>query len=239
MKTDLVSFVSHELKTPLTSIGLYGHMLREKLQSGSVSEAQDMAASIDRQNTRMKHMVEDFLNISRIEAGRPLDMLWHEIHDVRQFVDEVVAIEARTTRDHEFSLDLPPDTPPLWADRGKLEEVLINLVNNAIKYSPDGGLITIAAEPQDDMMRFSIADMGVGVSREAQSRLFQRFQRVGNKQRVSGTGLGLFVCKALIEAHGGKIWVQSEEGKGSTFYFTVPIYHGQDKESATAPPSPG
>ncbi|MCE5237878.1 CHASE2 domain-containing protein [bacterium] len=239
MKTDLVSFVSHELKTPLTSIGLYGHMLREKLQAGAVPEAQDMAASIDRQNTRMKHMVEDFLNISRIEAGRPLDMLWHEIHDVRQFVDEVVAIEARTTRDHEFSLDLPPDTPALWADRGKLEEVLINLVNNAIKYSPDGGLITIAAEPQDNMMRFSITDMGVGVSREAQSRLFQRYQRVGNKQRVSGTGLGLFVCKALIEAHGGKIWVQSEEGKGSTFYFTVPIYHGQDKDNAAAQPSPG
>ena len=79
MKTDLVSFVSHELKTPLTSIGLYGHMLREKLLGGNVVEAQDMAASIDRQNTRMKHMVEDFLNISRIEQGRPLDMMWHVI----------------------------------------------------------------------------------------------------------------------------------------------------------------
>jgi PAS domain S-box-containing protein len=231
MKTDLVSFVSHELKTPLTSIGLYGHMLREKLQAGRVPEAQDMAASIDRQNTRMKHMVEDFLNISRIEQGRPLNMLWHEIPDVRQFVDEVVAIEARTTRDHEFSLDLPADTPPLWADRGKLEEVFINLVNNAIKYSPDGGLVTVAGEPQDDMMRFSVQDMGLGISRESQSRLFQRFARVGNQQRVSGTGLGLFVCKALIEAHGGKIWIESEENEGTKVYFTVPLYRGQDQET--------
>ncbi len=231
MKTDLVSFVSHELKTPLTSIGLYGHMLREKLQSGSVTDAMDMAASIDRQNTRMKHMVEDFLNISRIEQGRPLDMLWHEINDVRQFVDEVVAIEARTTRDHEFSLDLPADMPPIWADRGKLEEVFINLVNNAIKYSPDGGLVTVSAEPRGDMMCFSVQDMGLGISREAQSRLFQRFARVGkdSRQRISGTGLGLFVCKTLIEAHGGKIWVESEEGQGSTFRFTVPLYDGQDR----------
>jgi two-component system phosphate regulon sensor histidine kinase PhoR len=230
MKTDLVSFVSHELKTPLTSIGLYGHMLRERLSVSNVVEAQDMAAAIDRQNTRMKHMVEDFLNISRIEQGRPLDMLWQPIEDPRAFIEEVVAIEARTTRDHELSLDLPRDLPTLWADRGKLEEVFINLVNNAIKYSPDGGLVTLKATVEGDMIRFSVTDMGVGIAREAQSRLFQRFSRVGNKQRVSGTGLGLFVCKTLIEAHGGKIWVESEENQGSTFHFTVPLYRGQDQK---------
>jgi len=229
MKTDLVSFVSHELKTPLTSIGLYGYMLREKLRAGAVPEAQDMAASIDRQNTRMKHMVEDFLNISRIEQGRPLDMLWQVLPDVRQFVEDVVAIEARTTRDHEFVLDLPAEPPPLWADRGKLEEVFINLVNNAIKYSPDGGTVTVAAAAQDDMMCFSVRDTGLGISPEAQGRLFQRFARVGDQQRISGTGLGLFVCKALIEAHGGKIWVESEEGKGCRVSFTVPLYRDQDK----------
>ncbi len=234
MKTDLVSFVSHELKTPLTSIGLYGHMLREKLQAGQVTEALDMAASIDRQNTRMKHMVEDFLNISRIEQGRPLDMLWQPITDVRAFVDEVVAVEARTTRDHEFSLDLPVEVPAIWADRGKLEEVFVNLVNNAIKYSPDGGLITVSAEVQGPMLCFAVRDMGLGISREAQSRLFQRFARVGNAQRITGTGLGLFVCKALIEAHGGRIWAESEEGHGSTFCFTVPLYTGQDKPKETA-----
>ena len=84
------------------------------------------------------------------------------------------------------------------------------------------------------MIRFSVTDMGVGITPEAQSRLFQRFQRVGNTQRVSGTGLGLFVCKALIEAHGGKIWVESEENKGSTFCFTVPLYQGQDQNKETA-----
>lgn len=233
MKTDLVSFVSHELKTPLTSIGLYGHLLKEKLRDQKIDEAQDMAAAIDRQMIRMKHMVEDFLNVSRIEQGRPLDMLLHEITNVRSFVEEVVNIEARTSRDHEISLDMPLELPPLWADRGKIEEVFINLVNNAIKYSPDGGLITVRAEQRGDMMEFSVSDMGVGISEEEQGRLFQRFARAQgeNRRRISGTGLGLFVCKALIEAHGGRIWLESTPGQGSTFYFTVPVYRGQDKET--------
>ncbi|MHB8994988.1 MAG: ATP-binding protein [Armatimonadota bacterium] len=232
MKTDLVSFVSHELKTPLTSISLYGHLLREKIEAQCLSAALDNAAAIDRQATRMKHMVEDFLNLSRIEAGRPLDMFFQPVAEVRAFVEEVVMIEARTTHDHEFSLDIARGLPPLWADRGKVEEVLINLVNNAIKYSPEGGLIEVRLQPLDDMMEFSVKDSGVGIAPEEQSRLFQRFQRVGHgsTQRIGGTGLGLFVCKALIEAHGGRIWFESEPDKGSTFYFTVSIYHGQDKE---------
>jgi PAS domain S-box-containing protein len=232
MKTDLVSFVSHELKTPLTSISLYGHLLREKIQAQSLEAALDNAAAIDRQATRMKHMVEDFLNLSRIEAGRPLDMFFQQLPQVRAFVEEVVMIEARTTHDHEFSLDIPHELPPLWADRGKLEEVLINLVNNAIKYSPDGGLIEVKLQPVNGMIEFSVKDSGLGIAPEEQCRLFQRFQRVcrDSAQRISGTGLGLFVCKALIEAHGGRIWFDSEPGHGSTFYFTVPLYKGQDKE---------
>ena len=234
MKNDLVSFVSHELKTPLTSIGLYGYLLREKLNAQQVEQALDSAAAIDRQATRMKHMVEDFLNLSRIEAGRPLEMLFQKISQVCTFVEEVVMIEARTTKDHDLKLDLPPDLPPLWADRTKLEEVLINLVNNAIKYSPDGGAVTVSAAPTDTMMQFSVRDCGLGIAPEEQSRLFQRFQRVGrdNNQRISGTGLGLFVCKALIEAHGGRIWFDSVLGQGSTFHFTVPLYGDQDKEQS-------
>ncbi|MEI6500045.1 MAG: ATP-binding protein, partial [Armatimonadota bacterium] len=235
MKTDLVSFVSHELKTPLTSIGLYGYLLRERLQAQQLDQALDSAAAIDRQATRMKHMVEDFLNISRIEAGRPLEMLFQKVGQVYAFVEEVVMIEARTTKDHDIRLDLPEDLPALWADRGKLEEVLINLVNNAIKYSPDGGAVTVSAAVTGTMMQFSVRDSGLGIAQDEQSRLFQRFQRVGrdNDQRISGTGLGLFVCKALIEAHGGRIWVDSVLGQGSTFHFTVPLYVVQDKEQPT------
>jgi signal transduction histidine kinase len=106
------------------------------------------------------------------------------------------------------------------------------LVNNAIKYSPDGGLIIVQAETEGEMMRFAVKDSGLGIEPEEQGRLFQRFQRVGGEsgKRISGTGLGLFVCKSLIEAHGGKIWFESTPGVGSTFYFTVPLYRGQDKE---------
>ena len=234
MKNDLVSFVSHELKTPLTSIGLYGYLLRERLNAQQLDQALDSAAAIDRQATRMKHMVEDFLNISRIEAGRPLEMLFQKVTQVYTFVEEVVMIEARTTKDHDVKLEVSPDLPALWADRGKLEEVLINLVNNAIKYSPDGGTVTVSTASVGDMLQFSVKDCGLGIAPTEQGRLFQRFQRVGhdNSQRISGTGLGLFVCKALIEAHGGRIWVDSVLGQGSTFHFTVPLYNGQDKEQS-------
>jgi len=231
MKTDLMSFVSHELKTPITAISLYGQLLNEKLEAGDIAAARELAASIDRQTVRMRHMVEDFLNLARIEAGRPLEMLWEKIPNVRQFVEETVHIEARMTQEHQFIFQLPPTLPPLWADRSKLEEVFLNLVNNAIKYSPGGGVITIAAQPENNMIRFSISDQGIGIAPEAQMRLFQRFQRVGDKHAIRGTGVGLFICKVLIEAHGGRIWVESEEGKGSTFYFTVPIYQGQDQDA--------
>lgn len=237
MKTDLISFVSHELKTPLTSLGLYGHLLKERLQRPDPGEALETALAVERQVARMKHMVEDFLNVSRIEAGRPLEMAWAAVTDVRALLDEVINVEGRATRDHHFVVNFPADLPSLWADRAKLEEVFINLVNNAIKYSPDGGQITVLARSEGSLVTFAVRDQGLGIGPEEKNRLFQRYARATGEEgarRISGTGLGLFVCKALVEAHGGAIWVESQLGQGSVFYFTIPIYQGQDSDPSHA-----
>jgi two-component system phosphate regulon sensor histidine kinase PhoR len=234
MKNDLISFVSHELKTPLTTLGLYADMLQMQLEGGHVAESLDAAVAMDRQVKRMANMVEDFLNVSRIEAGRPLDMQPEVVDDVRELVAEVITIESGVTAEHSFHQDFPQELPKLWADRGKLLEIFINLVNNAIKYSPDGGEITVFAQVVEGAVQFSVRDTGIGISPEEQAVLFQRFQRVNrdSSRRIRGTGLGLFVCKSLVEAHGGQIWLESQAGAGSTFYFTIPVYSGQDEKQS-------
>jgi signal transduction histidine kinase len=190
----------------------------------------------------MKHMVEDFLNVSRLEVGVALEMNWAAIADLAAIVHEIIAVEGHLACDHQFRVDLPADLPTLWADRSKLEEVLTNLVSNAIKYSPDGGPVVISARRHDDMVEVAVSDRGEGIGPEEQGRLFQRFRRAGGEgrgRRIGGTGIGLFVCKALVEAHGGRIWVDSQVGEGSTFRFTVPVYQGQDRREAADGDPPG
>ena len=227
-KTDLISFVSHELKNPLTTLGLYAHMVQMHLDDEQVAGAREAAVTMDHQVKRMTSMVEDFLNVSRIEGGRSLEVQAEVIDNITELVNEVITIEGGVTDDHIFILDFPSNMPKLWADRGKLLEIFINLVNNAIKYSPDGGEIRVSAQiiEQTGMVQFSVRDAGIGISAEEQQVLFQRFRRVNREsnRRIQGTGLGLFVCKLLVEGHGGEIWVESQAGSGSTFHFTIPIY---------------
>jgi two-component system phosphate regulon sensor histidine kinase PhoR len=147
------------------------------------------------------------------------------LEDVDAIVNEIVEVEGHGLDTHFFEVDLPEPIPAVWADRTKLEEVFANLIGNAIKFSPRGGTVAIKGEIEDGMLHFSVSDEGIGMSKADQAKLFERFERVGKAtSRIPGTGLGLFVCKHLIEAHGGKIWARSTEGEGSTFHFTVPIY---------------
>lgn len=236
MKSDLIAFVSHELKTPLTNIGLYTELLQSRL--GPEEEKNiDLTRVIMRQTLRMRHMVEDFLNLSRIDADRGLSMNLSRLDDVDTIIGDIVGIEGHGRDTHFFEVSLPDPAPDLWADRTKLEEVFANLIGNAIKFSPRGGKIRVRGELHGPMMRFSVSDDGLGMSRADQARLFERFERVGpSVSRIPGTGLGLFICKHLIEAHGGTIWAESTEGEGSTFHFTVPLYDGQDQEAQHAGP---
>ncbi len=232
LKTDLIAFISHELKTPLTNIGLYTELLLDQFADDDQKVA-DLLQVVGRQTTRMQHMVEDFLNVSRIEADRALPMNLQPLEDLEKLIDDIVAVEGHGRGNHIFEINLPEPMPVLWADRTKVEEVFANLIGNAIKYSPSGGTVTVSGQVQGDMMRFSVSDEGVGISEDDRQHLFQRFQRVGSTvKRIPGTGLGLFVCKHLIEAHGGEISVESVEAEGSTFHFTLPIYTDLDHDTA-------
>ena len=224
MKTRMVSFVSHELRNPLSTIRTYAALIRRKSEADAASSAAEAAAAILRQADRMGLMVEDFLDVTRLDMGRPLEMHWQPIEDVRGLIMEAVEAEAASTDRHRFEVWVGPDVSPLAADPGKLRQILANLVNNAVKYSPDGGTITVRARRDGDVCTFSVEDQGLGIALESQGQLFQAFRRVedGGAHRVTGTGLGLLLTKHLVEAHGGRVWVESEEGQGSTFRFEIP-----------------
>ncbi len=247
-KTDMVSFVSHELKNPLTSIKGFAGLIRDH---SADLEQREHAEIISRQAGRMYRLIEDFLNIARIDTGRQLEMHWSDSVDLRRIIEEAVEAEAAGRADHVFVIDIPPDTPTLRADPDKLYEIVVNLVNNAAKYAIGGGTITVRAKPENGTEPFSgdvpgkrlrpyfpaihlsVTDTGIGIKPEHMQHLFKRFRRVidGTRDRVEGTGLGLFLTRELVHAHGGRIWAESAPGKGSTFHILLPL-EGQPQDEA-------
>jgi PAS domain S-box-containing protein len=225
MKSDFVSNVSHELRTPLTSIkGSVDNMLDGL--TGLLNEKQVRYLSRIKSNTdRLSRLINDLLDLSRIEAGRvevrpatlPLTALAEEVteHLKHLAAGKLIRVEV-----------LSPDPEvTVWADRDKVTQVLVNLIGNAVKFTPQDGKVTVALEKSGtDYIRISVADTGPGILPEEKSKIFSKFYQVANidKQKPKGSGLGLAISKALVEMHGGKIWVESEVGKGSTFHFTLP-----------------
>ena len=226
-KTQILSTVTHELKTPLTSIlSRVDRMLLQREKVGPLNERQHKYLETVQQNTRqLKALIDVVLDVSRVESGNfELDLI--EL-DVRQEIEDVVRSmqdqisEQRT----EVVLNVPSNLPRVKADRLRFSQVIGNLLSNAGKYSPAGATTTITAkEIEAGLVQIDVSDTGVGISKANQPRLFSKFFRVDNSstREVSGTGLGLFITKYTIEAHGGRIWVESEEGKGSTFSVTLP-----------------
>ncbi len=225
MKTDLISFVAHELRNPLSIIGGFAQLCLRRLQQKRTDAAEEILKRIEAAARRTERLVEDFLNISRLEAGRPLDFHFQPVTDVEVMVRETIELEPRKKPTHTFVVDIPPDLPPLYADRGKLEEILTNIIGNAVKYSPRGGEIRITARREGAMVHFAVSDQGVGIPPEDLPHIFEKFRRVRKDDRkaIPGTGVGLYLCKQLVEGHGGQIWVESEPGKGTTVHFTIPV----------------
>jgi len=141
--------------------------------------------------------------------------------------DTVKEIERRSSR-HQFILEIPKKLPAVFADRLRLERILHNLIDNAMKYSPQGGEVRVSVKSEEEHLIIAVSDQGIGISLSNQAKLFGSFQRLEESKLdgVRGLGLGLLVCRRLVEAHGGRIWVESELGKGSTFFFTVPLAFG-------------
>ena len=223
IRQDFVANVSHELRTPLTTIKGYAETLLE----GALKEevASQFVQVIKRHTDRLTKIVEDLLVLSKIESKE--FQMKIEVIPLPDFISDVIDFikEAAEKKKISISQSKIPSSLAIEADRNYLEQVLINLLDNAIKYTHEGGGVMISAIGKDQReIQFSIEDNGIGIPKEDIPRIFERFYRVdkGRSQELGGTGLGLSIVKHLVQAHGGKIWVESQLEKGSTFYFTLP-----------------
>lgn len=222
LKTELLSTVSHELRTPLSSIKGYATTLMEHGDILAPEEAREFLEIIDSESDRLDELIRNLLDMSRLEAG--VLRIDREPTDLSEVAKACMRRVQRHTERHQLLLEWETDYLA-DVDASRIAQVLTNLMENAVKYSPDGGEIVTAAQAQGSMLQISVADQGVGIPQRDLHRVFDRFHRVEGEisKRVGGTGLGLAICQRLVEAHGGKIWVESRLGKGSTFYFTVPL----------------
>ncbi len=236
MKMDLISFVSHELRNPIASVQGACRMLHDRLAIDEERTARLLEIAT-RQSRRMQYLVQDFLDLSRIEAGQELSVNWSEIDDPEELVLGTFALCRGVGSEHHLAVEVDEDTPPIWADRNKLEAVLINLVENAVKYSPEGGDVTVRVRPTEDEIVIDVKDEGIGIRKEDIPKLFRSFRRIHDTTygRVSGTGVGLYICRHIMEAHGGDITVESTWGEGSTFSLHLPRREGPPLDAAEVP----
>jgi len=226
MKSELISIVSHQLRTPLSAVKWGIKMLLDG-DAGEVNKEQkDILAKGYRSNERMIHLVNDLLNVSRIEEGRfQYKFITSSIEDL---IETTTKEFTYSLEEKQMSLEFQRGTKPLplvRMDQAKIHVVLQNLLSNAINYTPPGGKIRINLKVQDSFIEVSVKDNGMGIPESQKASLFQRFFRADNAVRMQteGSGLGLFIAQNIIQNHKGRIWADSEENKGSIFYFTLPI----------------
>ncbi len=222
LRTTFVSVVSHELQTPIAIIKGYASTLAREDAHWDPATLRERLHAIEEEADRLNHLVGNVLYASRIQAGG-LTMERSEL-DLSEMTRSVVRRFHARSPDRKISVRFPAETPLVYADRGRIEEVLLNLLDNAVKYSPRGQDIRVRGQVTDDEVNIGVTDVGQGIPLREQERIFERFQQLDNSasRRVAGAGLGLYICRAIVEAHGGRIWVHSELGVGSTFSFSLP-----------------
>ena len=235
VRRDFVANVSHEFKTPLTAIQGFA----ETLLAGAMDDPQNRIRFLQiilDHSRRLARLTDDLLELSKMDADR-VDLEVDRL-SVSQFVQSCIETTQRsaTEKNLRVSVNLKTSLPDIAADRRRLAEVLQNLLDNAVQYTPSGGRITVSASSEGDEVEFTVSDTGIGIPKVDQPRIFERFYRVdvARSREVGGTGLGLSIAKHLIEAHGGRIWVESEVGQGSLFHFTVPVFQAQPAASGPA-----
>lgn len=230
LKSEFISIVSHELRTPLTSILGYTELMLAR--EFKPNEQREFVKTVYDQANHLSQIVEDLLGVSRLEAGTVRLNQW--VVSLRQLIGEMIAqLNTHISSRHRVVLDVPQRLTPAYLDRDKIKQVLVNLVTNAIKYSPKGGEIVLrvrddaalpVGHPEGQFLLVSVSDQGIGIPSDDLPRIWERFYRVDNSntRRIGGTGLGLSITKSLVELHDGRIWAESTVGGGSTFFFTVP-----------------
>jgi PAS domain S-box-containing protein len=219
-KTEFLSIVSHEFRTALTGIQGFSELIRD----GGLEpdEVRAYGGYIFNDADRVNRLIGDMLDLDRMESGR-MSIRTTDV-DINEVLSDAIA-RAGGSPTVEFKADLDPRLPIVVGDRDRLIQVVSNLVNNAVKYSPDGGTVTLSSRVEGEFALVSVADTGVGIPPDEIGHVFERFRRVrsGAAQSIPGTGLGLTIVKQIVEMHGGKIWVESAVGHGSAFHFTLPL----------------
>jgi signal transduction histidine kinase len=221
LKSELLATVSHDLKNPLNVMNGYIELIA--MHAGDDDRLGHYLDMVRRSITHMNQLISDLLDMARIEAGIRMDKQAVDISEALwQAVDTLYTQSQQ--KGTNMQVELGENVPPVWADPNRLHQVLLNLVSNAIKYTPEHGEVRVTAEPHNGFVEVSVIDNGLGIAPENQEKVFSRFYRERRPETdgVEGTGLGLAIAKALVEAHGGRIGLESELGKGSRFYFTVP-----------------
>lgn len=243
LKDVLLGSVSHELRTPLASIQAAASSLLEPEVSWNKDEQRELLESITSSASRLNRLVSNLLDLSRLEAGVATPQKdWHFIGEIVATVLDRLEL-AGQGRDHQIIVDIPETVPLVPMDHEQIEQVLTNLIENALKYSPAGSAIHIQAEVQGDPQELAVrvSDQGIGLPASELEAIFDKFYRVqqvrlpwSKTRPPTGTGLGLAICATIIHAHGGRIWAESQPGKGATFIFTLPIPAGSPEEELAA-----
>jgi signal transduction histidine kinase len=224
-KSEFLANMSHELRTPLNAVIGFS----EVLQQGMVGELNDKQGEyvsyIHTSGSHLLSLINDILDLSKVEAGR-MELELTSFNVPLAIDNALTLVKERATR-HGLTLDctLDPALAEINADERKFKQVMLNLLSNAVKFTPEGGGITVAARPVNDTVEVSVTDTGIGIAPEDCDAVFEEFRQVGGHSdaKAQGTGLGLALTKKFIELHGGRIWLTSTPGKGSTFSFTLPV----------------
>jgi signal transduction histidine kinase len=220
LKDELIATVSHELRTPLTSVRGFAELMLER--DYSPTQQRRFLGLIRDEAVRLTQLINDFLDLQRLESGRQT----YHFAPVAPgpLLDAAVAVFLREGGPHTLRIEAADTLPLVRADAERLHQVLVNLLSNALKFSPNGGVVTVGAYQDGDTVVVWVADQGIGLPQEAIHKLFTRFYRVDNAEtrHIGGTGLGLALVKEIVAAHQGCVWVESSLGKGSTFFVALP-----------------
>lgn len=222
MKSTFISVISHELKTPVALIKGYAGTLRREDANWDRDTLNESLAVIEEESDHLNDLINNLLDASRLQVGAlKLDIGFVALDELASSLVEKFRTQ---TGVHLLVTDFPPDFPSVPGDKERLRQVLANLLNNAIKYSPNGGAIRVGGVVQSDQVQVFVEDEGIGLAQEDHDRIFGRFARVDNalSRKTQGAGLGLYLVRAIVEAHGGRVWVESVPDRGSSFYFSLP-----------------
>ena len=224
MKSEFVSMLAHELRGPMTTIMGFGQTLKTQWDTVPEDRRTHFFDIITKEIDRLSRLVSDLLDVSRMEAGSlRYDLVPMPVGDL---IDSVLEVHTSLHRDHEIVTEVPDDLPKVMGDKDRVRQVLINLCTNAIRYSPEGTKIKLSAEVSDSGSEVivSVADQGIGIAPQDIDKVFSKFVMLPKPTWVKkGTGLGLYITKGIVDAHGGRIWIESEAGKGATFRFTLNV----------------